>query len=370
MPYGIRPNRNLFCFKEEGQDDPDPTKLPGFKPEDGGDGGGDDKGDDKDDFQAKPGEDLTKKFAAEVGTGKAAEEGKTDPLKVDPPKVDPPKVDNIPTGEIYKPFAYLKGKYEGITLPDEKTVTAENQMELFEQTIVDNLDIESFLDPNVAALQNAVASGIPFEKAIEKYVPTNNMTPEQKLTAYYKERYNLKDEEVAEYIPKDPGLLKKESLDADDFFRRKNAHNEQVRQRQEHEQSVQRKQQSEQQLEKDITTTLGNFKNLTEVWGVKLTEADKTNFEKTYRNFVTPGKNGEPAPIMALLGNDDFLSRVVFIASQPNRVKDLIDVKEESLRKFYRDRLGLEPELQHSGKTNDTNSLELDMDAMRRPARD
>lgn len=269
--------------------------------------------------------------------------------------------------EHLAPFALLEKTY-GIKV-DQSKVTPENAAEALVQTVLNNYDFKEMFDPQVLALQEQINAGKKFADAIKPFAPLAPVgSDDDILSTYYEDTLGMTKEEAAEEIK---GLTNKNIE-----LRRAKIYNEQ---KQEHQKEYQTKQQTEQfatewvahtqAVEKDVDSLLNTFDQYTDIWGVKLSGADKDAFKPVFKKLLVPDPKspGEPALFHKLLDNDETMLRVAYALFKGNGFTADLLSKPEEVRKAIEGKLLADPGIQFANRKTEDQDDQKILDNFSRP---
>lgn len=262
--------------------------------------------------------------------------------------------------EHLAPFTLLEKTY-GIKI-DQSKVTPENAAEALVQTVLNNYDFKEMFDPQVLALQEEINAGKKFADAIKPFAPLAPVgSDDDILSTYYEDTLGMTKEEAAEEIK----ALTNKNIE----LRRAKIYNEQKQENQKQHQTKQQQEQfaaewatHTQAVEKDVDSLLNTFNEYTDIWGVKLSGADKDEFKPVFKKLLVPdpSKPGEPALFHKLLDNDETMLKVAYMLVKGSKLTADLLSKPEEVRKAIEGKLLADPGIQFTGrKTEDQDDQKV-----------
>lgn len=267
------------------------------------------------------------------------------------------------------PFQLLEQAY-GIKVKPEE-ITPENAAAALVQTVVSNYDFSEIFDPKVLQLQQQIAQGKPFEEAIKAFRTVDELVtgnPDELLAQFYEETLGMTPEETAEEI-KQLGNKNIEVRKAKLYFQNKARLEEEQNQMLSSQREAENWKSHIASVEQDVDKILTVFDKFDDIWGVKLSKADKDDFKPAFKKLMVPPADqpGQPALLHQLLDNDDTLLKVAYMLVKGQHLTNELLSKPEHVRQLIEGKLFSDPGIK---QTTHRTDMEMDDETMLRRLRE
>ena len=230
------------------------------------------------------------------------------------------------------------------------------------------------LHPEIQKMQDALDSGVEFNEIINSFQSQNdilNIDDRELMAMNYKEYYkDWDDKKVNEVLDKldNAGMLEIEA----GKLRHSIAQN-QERERQE--QFYLNEKESQEQIAEinkersnQIKSSLDIINKTDDIYGLPISQADKSEFSKYFEKLVTPDETGN-APMMEMLQSNETLVKVAMMLWKgDDKIKSALTNAKEIGKKSVLDKLDDKPNLPNKGSSMG-NQGKVDFDALAAPER-
>lgn len=290
------------------------------------------------------------------------------------PNLDPFPFKQIKNKESRDLIERLANKYgENFKLPED--VTDENLFEHVENTLRPQVD----LHPEVAKINDAIKTGVPFEQILKGYnqmqsfkeLPNKDLVTQNLKAQFGKTEKNpngWEESKITDMVTKmeNAGLLDIEaekirfSLDEKQKEYVQGLRNAEIQRRKTEIDGMNTAR------EQEIKSTYEQFSKLNDVFGIPLSQSEKVEFADDLRYLVTPNDKGV-APVLEWLQSNDNLAKVAYLMKKGDaKIKEALLAAKNSGKNGFMQKLDKEPRLPQ--KQTPTITPEIDYDALARPA--
>jgi hypothetical protein len=306
------------------------------------------------------------------------------------PTSAPPSENGKLNGEtpwLQRPFKDLQKKLE---LTDEEfgklidltKVTEDNYLDEYNRVLYENTEFEeSTLHPELKKINELVAKGVDFNKALSAYQKMNNLvslSDKELVTLSLKQQFGKNDErkdgwddaKINERILKmdNVGYLE---IEAERIRNQIKAEKENINASFEAQAKADNATRMSEQAEarnKEIEKSIKYLDSMENLYGLPVSKAEKAEFRELFRASVTPDKEGK-LPINTMLQSNEGLVRFVISELKANsKVKETLTKIKEDAKKSIIDKLDDEPILPKKTAPY-LNEGAIDLDKLSQPAR-
>ena len=268
-----------------------------------------------------------------------------------------------------KPFDQLKEQYPEWEVPEG--ITEENYLQVYNQVTQPQ---QPQLHPELQKMQEALNSGVDFNDLVKNYNDSNvnSMSDRDLMAASYKDNFKgWDDAKIASTLDKleQNGMLEIEATKLRNAIsQQENSVAEQMTQQRQVEYQEQLKQMDAERTQQ-INESLDIINKAEDIYGLPISQAEKTEFSQYFSQLVTPDAKTGVAPMMDMLQSNETLVKVAMMMWKgDDKVRGAITDAKESGKQAMLGKLDKKPRTTPRGG-NAGDPLKVDLDALSAPER-
>jgi hypothetical protein len=270
-----------------------------------------------------------------------------------------------------KPFEQLKEANPEWEIPEG--INEENYLQMLQQVLKPQEQKE--FHPELLKMQEALDSGTSFEKIVETFQQSSDlmkMSDRDLLAENYKHHYKDWDEaKVSSVLDKldNAGMLEIEAGKLRNAITENQSQESARLQVEEQKAYAESVAQMNTERTKQINESLDIINKAEDIYGLPISQAEKTEFSKYFSELVTPDPKTGQAPMMEMLQSNDTLVKVAMMMWKgDDKVRSALTDAKESGKDAILGKLDKKPQSPRRGG-GQGDPTKIDMDALAAPER-
>lgn len=284
---------------------------------------------------------------------------------------DPNAGDPNSGGDSYwmRPFDKLKEQYPDWEIPEG--INEENYLDVYRQVTQPQ---QQQIHPDLLKMQEALNSGVELNELVQRMNDSNvsSMTDRDLLAANYKENFkNWDDGKISQVLDKldSNGMLEIEATKLRNAMSQQD--NRVVEQMTAQRQSEYQEQLKQMDAERavQINESLDIINKAEDIYGLPISQAEKSEFSQFFSELVTPDAKTGVAPMMDMLQSNETLVKVAMMMWKGDeKVRGALTNAKESGKNAMLGKLDKKPQTTPRGG-NAGDPTKVDLDALSAPER-